>query len=116
MTDRDNPKAPAEVEMTSEHESVQTHPATLPMSLLYRGHEIALGREGNGWWARIDTLSVDTMLHSEQEAAFADAKAFIDGFLKAGRPTTKVNSVAQVLCGRAATDWPRSAWARPGLQ
>ena len=114
MTKRDDPTTTPQDETSSERHGAQTQSASLPTSFLYRGHAISLGREADGWWARIDTLSVDTMLHSEQAAAFAEAKAFVDGVLKAGRPAAKVSSVAQVLCGRAATDWPRSVWARPG--
>lgn len=115
MTDRDDPKALPQDKTIGGHDRVKTQFAPLPTSFLYRGHAISLGREVDGWWARIDTLSVVTMLYAEQEAAFADAKAFIDGFLKAGRPAAKVSSVAQVLCGRAATDWPGPAgWARSG--
>jgi hypothetical protein len=46
----------------------------------YRGYRIIVGPTGDGWWARIDSLNIETMLFPAAQDALVGAMAFIDSF------------------------------------
>ncbi len=105
MSDRDKPIVSFTIQPDLKDDSIKKQTPVQPTSLPYMGHQIMLGQESEGWWARIDSLAVETMLYPDQATAFAEAKAFIDGFLRTDRPAPRPRTVAQTLCGRSAADW-----------
>ncbi len=75
----------------------------------HRGHDIMVGGNSAGWWARIDGLGVETMLYPDQAIALAEGMAFVDGFLTPARPAPRHRTSAEVLCGRTAMECPAPA-------
>jgi hypothetical protein len=94
------------IEINADYGRTKKRIRVVPMPLLYMGHPMVLAREAGGWWARIDSLAVETMLFPNQESAVAEAKAFIDGCLRTPGTVATPDTVAVMLCGRPAADWP----------
>jgi hypothetical protein len=51
-------------------------------NVFHNGYLITVGRQGRGWWARIDELSVETLLFPDRAAALAAGVAFVDGMTR----------------------------------
>ena len=55
-------------------------PARHPAHECYRGHSIIIGRSKAGWWARIEDIKVELIMHRSRHEALSAAAAFLDGF------------------------------------
>jgi hypothetical protein len=62
-------------------ENIQINAKLSEEATLYRGYRIITGEDSGRWWASVESLGVDTMLHSDQASALAEGMAFVDGFL-----------------------------------